>query len=68
MFCIRNIIIRKKPKNETSQISIEKTITINFTEALGDLVYLCLFIEALENSKDKIPSYIHYQNIINIYY
>ena len=57
-----------KIKSETSEISEEKRRTNNFTETLGDLVSLCQFIEALENSKDKIPSYIHYQNIINIYH
>ena len=54
-------------KNERSQKSEEKSGTNIITETLVDLVSLCKFLEALENSKAKIPSYIHYQNIINIY-
>ena len=58
----------KKAKTEPSQISEEKTETNIFNENLGDLVSLCQFLEALKYSKEKIPSYIHYQNIINIYH
>ena len=58
----------KKAKSEISKNSESNTGTINFTETLGDLVYFCQFIEVLENAKKNFPSYIHYENIINIYH
>ena len=56
-----------KPNSETSQ-SQKNSGTNNFTENVGNLESLYHFNKALKISKDKIPSYIHYENIINIYH
>jgi len=58
----------KTTKSKNSQISSINDNGKEFTESIEELVYLTRFMKALMNSKDKIPSYIHYQNIINIYH
>ena len=56
-----------KPKSEASHPQ-KNSGNNNFTEKIGYLDSLYHFYKALENSKDKIPSYMHYENIINIYH
>ena len=57
----------KKTKNGSFMNSQKSNGTTISFESHLDLLPLCQFIKALKNSKEKIPSYIHYQNIINIY-
>ena len=56
-------------KTKTEKSQSRKSIGSNyFTETIGNLESLYYFNKALGKSKDKIPSYIHYENIINIYH
>ena len=58
----------KTTKSKNSQLSSISENNKGVTESIGELVDLKLFIKSLMNSKEKIPSCIHYENIINIYH
>ena len=47
---------------------VKKIQVKNFTESIGDAVTLKYIFDIIKKSKEKMPCYKHYENIINIYH